>query len=142
MTNFIYLSPNFPENHWNFVYHLKQNGINTLGIGDAEYDSLSNDLKNNQGTIFELAEKAVKGTDWVIDKEHSDIIQQFVAEPLYIYKNTAAFSATKLNPDKEASIEAGETLYLFYRKRQCLFIYTFFCKNSNSFCKTRTKITI
>ena len=32
MTNFIYLSPNFPENHWNFCHHLKQNGLNVLGI--------------------------------------------------------------------------------------------------------------
>lgn len=90
-------------------------GLFVNELGKVGYSIvLSNDLKNNQGTIFELAEKAVKGTDWVIDKEHSDIIQQFVAEPLYIYKNTAAFNATKLNPDKEVSIAAEETLYLFY----------------------------
>ena len=90
-------------------------GLFVNELGKVGYSIvLSNDLKNNQGTIFELAEKAVKGTDWVIDKEHSDIIQQFVAEPLYIYKNTAAFDATKLNPDEEVSIAAEETLYLFY----------------------------
>ena len=27
MTNFIYLSPNFPANHWNFCNKLKENGI-------------------------------------------------------------------------------------------------------------------
>lgn len=44
--NFIYISPNFPENHWNFCDRLNNNGITVLGIGDAEYDSLSYDLKN------------------------------------------------------------------------------------------------
>ena len=39
--NFIYISPNFPANHWNFCHHLKENGMNVLGIGDAPYDSLT-----------------------------------------------------------------------------------------------------
>ena len=103
------------ENSDSNTFSFTAKGLFVNELGKVGYSIvLSNDLKNNQGTIFELAEKAVKGTDWVIDKEHSDIIQQFVAEPLYIYKNTAAFNATKLNPDKEASIKAGETLYLFY----------------------------
>ena len=43
-------------------------------LGKVGYNIvLSNDLRNNQGTIFELGEKAVKGTDWIIDKENSDI---------------------------------------------------------------------
>lgn len=103
------------ENSDSNTFSFTAKGLFVNELGKVGYNIvLSNDLKNNQGTIFELAEKGVKGTDWVIDKEHSDIIQQFVAEPLYIYKNTAAFNATKLNPDKEAPIKAGETLYLFY----------------------------
>lgn len=103
------------ENSDSNTFSFTAKGLFVNELGKVGYSIvLSNDLKNNQGTIFELAEKAVKGTDWVIDKEHSDIIQQFVAEPLYIYKNTAAFNATKLNPDEEASIAAEETLYLFY----------------------------
>lgn len=53
--NFIYLSPNFPENHWNFVHHLKENGVNTLGIGDADYDSLSQDLKNSLNEYYRIS---------------------------------------------------------------------------------------
>ena len=55
MTNFIYLSPNFPENHWNFVFQLKQNGINTLGIGDADYNSLSDNLKNSLNEYYKVS---------------------------------------------------------------------------------------
>ena len=103
------------ENSDSNTFSFTAKGLFVNELGKVGYSIvLSNDLKNNQGTIFELAEKAVKGTDWVIDKEHSDIIQQFIAEPLYIYKNTAAFVATKLNPDEEVSIAAEETLYLFY----------------------------
>ena len=54
MTNFIYLSPNFPENHWNFVYHLKQNGINTLGIGDCDYNNLSQELRNSLNEYYKV----------------------------------------------------------------------------------------
>lgn len=55
MTNFIYLSPNFPENHWNFCHHLKQNGLNVLGIGDAPYDNLSNELKNSLNEYYKVS---------------------------------------------------------------------------------------
>lgn len=55
MKNFIYLSPNFPENHWNFIYHLKQNGINTLGIGDAPYDELTDDLKGSLNEHYKVS---------------------------------------------------------------------------------------
>jgi len=44
--NFIYISPNFPENFWNFCDRLNRNGVTTLGIGDEAYDKLSNELKS------------------------------------------------------------------------------------------------
>lgn len=45
--NFIFISPQFPHTYWQFCHHLKQNGVNVLGIADAPYDTLSNDLKNS-----------------------------------------------------------------------------------------------
>lgn len=44
--NFIFVSPNFPKNYWNFCDRLKKNGVNVLGIGDAPYDELLPELKN------------------------------------------------------------------------------------------------
>lgn len=55
MKNFIYISPNFPANHWNFCHHLKENGLNVLGIGDADYDSLSYDLKNSLNEYYKVS---------------------------------------------------------------------------------------
>ena len=45
--NFVFISPNFPENYWNFCAALKQNGMNVLGIGDCPYENLNPKLKNN-----------------------------------------------------------------------------------------------
>ena len=44
--NFIFISPNFPKSYWNFCRGLKNNGVNTLAIGDEVYDNLSPELKN------------------------------------------------------------------------------------------------
>lgn len=43
--NFIFISPNFPQNYWQFCSALKANGANVLGIGDAPYDELCPELK-------------------------------------------------------------------------------------------------
>lgn len=45
MKNFIFISPNFPDNYWNFCEKLRENGLNVLGIGDCPYDDLSPQLK-------------------------------------------------------------------------------------------------
>ena len=55
MSNFIYISPNFPANHWNFCYHLKQNGMNVLGIGDADYYSLTDELKGSLNEYYKVS---------------------------------------------------------------------------------------
>ena len=54
MTNFIFLSPNFPENYWHFCRELKNNGINVLGIGDAPYDQLTQELKDSLNVYYKV----------------------------------------------------------------------------------------
>ena len=43
--NFVFISPNFPENYARFCVGLKENGVNVLGIGDCPYEHLSGELK-------------------------------------------------------------------------------------------------
>ena len=43
--NFVFISPNFPENYWQFCHHLKTNGVTVLGIGDAPYNELRPELQ-------------------------------------------------------------------------------------------------
>ncbi len=44
--NFVYISPNFPENHWLFCRGLKNDGVSVFGIGDCPYENLTSELKN------------------------------------------------------------------------------------------------
>jgi len=43
--NFVFISPNFPRNYWNFCDRLQRNGVNVLGVGDEAYDALDQNLK-------------------------------------------------------------------------------------------------
>ena len=45
MKNFVFISPNFPTNYWQFCHELRENGLNVLGIGDQPYDQLLPELK-------------------------------------------------------------------------------------------------
>ena len=45
MKNFVFISPNFPTNYWQFCKHLKDNGLRVLGVGDQPYDELLPELK-------------------------------------------------------------------------------------------------
>lgn len=54
MKNFIFISPNFPTNYWQFCKELKANGLNVLGIGDQPYDDLSQDLKNSLNEYYKV----------------------------------------------------------------------------------------
>ena len=45
--NFIFISPQFPHTYWQFCNRLKQNGVNVLGVADAPYESLSQELRES-----------------------------------------------------------------------------------------------
>jgi hypothetical protein len=44
--NFVFISPNFPESYKIFADRLMRNGINVLGIGDAPYEALDEELRD------------------------------------------------------------------------------------------------
>ena len=62
-----------------YINELSKTGFN------LEFD---NELENNQGTVKELGEKILEGTDWKV--RDSDIIQQTLEEPLYAVTVTQA----------------------------------------------------
>ena len=47
MKNFVFISPNFPDNYWLFCRRLRETGLKVLGIGDCPYDGLANELKES-----------------------------------------------------------------------------------------------
>ena len=54
MKNFIFISPNFPKNYWQFCRELKNNGMNVLGIGDQPYDELMPELKASLNEYYKV----------------------------------------------------------------------------------------
>ena len=46
MTNFVFISPEFPKTYYNFCDRLKKNGITVLGISSTPYDQLRPELKS------------------------------------------------------------------------------------------------
>lgn len=44
--NFVFISPNYPENYWMFCRGLKKYGATVLAIVDQPYNSLSEELKS------------------------------------------------------------------------------------------------
>jgi hypothetical protein len=44
--NVVFISPHFPPHFVHFVTALRERGVNVLGIGDAPYDALRQELKN------------------------------------------------------------------------------------------------
>ena len=55
MKNFIFISPNFPTNYWQFCRELKNNGLNVLGIGDQPYEELLPELKESLNEYYKVA---------------------------------------------------------------------------------------
>lgn len=54
MKNFVFISPHFPTNYWQFCRELKNNGMNVFGIGDAPYNELTDDLKNSLTEYYKV----------------------------------------------------------------------------------------
>lgn len=52
--NFVYISPSFPKNFYQFCDCLKGNGVTVLGIGDTPYDQLSEELKNAMVDYYQV----------------------------------------------------------------------------------------
>jgi len=55
MKNFIFISPNFPDNYWRFCRELKHNGFNVLGVGDSEYYQLSDEMKASLTEYYKVS---------------------------------------------------------------------------------------
>jgi hypothetical protein len=58
--NFVFVSPQFPANYWNFCDRLRKNGVDVYGIGDAPYDSLDPRLRGVLGEYYRVDD----GTDY------------------------------------------------------------------------------
>ena len=73
MQNFVFISPNFPENYWMFCRELKRNGLRVLGIGDCPYENLSQNLRESLDEYYKVNslenyDEVYRGVAWFISK--------------------------------------------------------------------------
>lgn len=52
--NFVFLSPHFPPNYYQFAVALKKYGVTVLGLADEQYDSLRPELKSSLTEYFRV----------------------------------------------------------------------------------------
>lgn len=93
-----------------FIDELGRNGYNV---------EFSTELGGNVNTITELADEALKGSDWTVDKNKSVKLIQKISEPVYSYKLTNDLYYKEINEDGIISdipkmISKGEIIYVCY----------------------------
>jgi hypothetical protein len=54
--NFVFLSPHFPPNYYQFVVALKNHGVTVLGLADENYDSLCAELKSSLTEYYRVGD--------------------------------------------------------------------------------------
>lgn len=52
--NFVYISPTFPKNFYQFCDRLKKNGVTVLAIADTPYEQLTDELKNSIDDYYQV----------------------------------------------------------------------------------------
>lgn len=98
-----------------YINELSKNGFN------LEFDT---ELENNMGTIDELAEKVLTGTDWNLGQ--CDTLVQYQEEPLYEVHYNSAFTATPDRGGAQVTIPANANIYVFhscYNTSKIQFLY-------------------
>lgn len=92
--------------------------VNELGKNGWSV-TLNTELENNYGTVEQLAEKVLDGSDWKVEKGYSPI--ERIKEPLFEYKvpegTSIAAVAMRKGDDgsnEKITISANEYIYFFY----------------------------
>ena len=96
--------------------------VNELGKNGWSV-TLNTELKNNYGTVEELAEKVLDGSDWKVEKGYSPI--ERVKEPLFEYQIPEGMSIAAVamrkgddGTNKKIDISANEYIYFFYNNAE------------------------
>ena len=96
-----------------YSYTAKSLHINELSKNGFDLE-FKTELENNQGTILELGEKIVEGTDWEIDRKNSDIIRAYQDDQLFICKAKSNLTIRKMLDNKDEQLTENSYFYCFY----------------------------
>ena len=94
MKNFVFISPNFPTNYWQFCQELKNNGMNVLGIGDQPYHELLPQLKDRTPGWMDVKRGITRFLVGMAKKMLlADVLSALVAT---VYADVAAFTGPQV----------------------------------------------
>ena len=114
-----------------FSYTCKDQFVNELSKTGFEL-VLDNELENNMGTIDQLAEGILAGSDWEIDRANCENLMQYKEEPLYRVTINEKITAVNALTGEEEIVGEGENskdIYVFYsnindKKDEWWFLYS------------------
>ena len=93
-----------------YINELSKNGFNLV---------LDTELENNSGTVLDLAESVLEGTDWNLDRNGSDIIQQKKEEPVYEINTLEDWTLDDQTAGlQDVTIPASSKVLVFYQQVQ------------------------
>lgn len=120
-----------------FTYTCKDQFVNELSKTGFEIE-LDNELENNMGTIDQLGEYILEGSDWKLDYANTSNLKQYKEEPLYeIWVDSSVnMTATKLEAPLETMSIKGKRIFVFYsdiveQKKTIQFLYSEVVNNEN-----------
>lgn len=112
---FEFLIKECEETSSEYVFKYTAKELFSLELAKLGYNvTLDTSLNNNQGTIIELAKRVLENTDWEVDESNSDLLTQYVQEPLYEAVLINDIQVLNLDTNELVTLTAGETIYLFY----------------------------
>lgn len=112
------------SNGKSIIYTCEDANINELARSGFELifdDDLNKSDFTNQGTAQELAQYVVEGTDWVVDTENSDTVQQFNEESTLEITLTSNVSAIDQTTGASVTIPSGALILVYYSQVADLF---------------------
>ena len=93
-----------------YINELSKNGFNLV---------LDTELENNSGTVLDLAESVLEGTDWNLDRNGSDVIQQKKEEPVYEVNTLEDWTLDDQTAGlQDVTIPASSKVLVFYQQVQ------------------------
>ena len=109
------------QEKYTFKYTAQDLFINELSKAGYHLD-FNTDSENNTGSIIELAQQVVAGTQWTIDTENSDNVFQTNEEALFLATLSHDITVRPLVmdgtgrfvPQESVSLARGTQIYLFY----------------------------
>lgn len=89
---------------------------NILELSKVGFNKTFNtELDNNIGNINELVQKTIDGTDWILDEDKTDKIQQWVEQPVF-YGYTNKELVVKNIDNLDVTLENNSLIFLFYNE--------------------------